>query len=109
MVRLSAPDLQRAQRSAARIHADGRDVAVILDIAVAVPGDYRTVAAAEADDTVRYAGTVSGLTGLIADIHLAGVADGVTLVPSAGVAPEDLRQLGRDVLTLLAGRERKTA
>lgn len=106
MVRLSAPDLQRAQRGTARIRADGQDVAVILDLAVAVPGDYRAVAAG---DTVAYAGTLDGLTGLIADIDSAGVADGVTLIPTTTLPAEDLRELGRDVLRRLADRERKTA
>ena len=55
---------------------------------------------------MRYAGTVDGLTGLIADIDLADVADGVTLVPAAGLPPQDLRGLGHDVLRRLAMRER---
>jgi hypothetical protein len=106
VVRLAAPDLQRAQRGTARIRADGRDVAVILDLAVAVPGDYRVAAAG---DTVAYAGTLDGLTGLIADIDSAGVADGVTLIPTAALPAQDLRELGRDVLRRLADRERKSA
>lgn len=106
VVRLSAPDLQRAKRGTARIHADGRDVAVVLDVAVSVPGDYR---AAAASGTVHYAGTVAGLTGLIADIDSAGVADGVALIPTAGGSPAELRQLGHDVLRLLADREPKSA
>ena len=75
-VRLAAPDLQRAQRNAARLREGGGDVEVILDLAVAVPGDFRAIGD---DGTVRYAGTVDGLTGLIADIDSAGVADGVVL------------------------------
>lgn len=106
VVRLAAPDLQRAKRRTDRIHADGDDVAVILDVAVSVPGDFRVGASTE---TVHYAGTVAGLTGLIADIDLAGVADGVALIPSTAVDGEDLRRLGRDVLRLLADRDRKSA
>jgi len=109
-VRFAASDLQRAQRGAARIRAEYQDVAVILDIAVAVPGDFRTARAALAADheeTVRYAGTVDGLTGLIVDIELAGVADGVTLIP---VGPrQDLRGVGRDVLNRLAVRGQASA
>jgi hypothetical protein len=109
-VRLAAPDLQRAQRRAARIRAEHHDVAVILDVAVAVPGDFRTARAtlaADDDRTVRYTGTVDGLTGLVADIELAGVADGVTLIP---VGPrQDLRGVGRDVLSRLALRGRASA
>ena len=74
---------------------------------MAVPGDFRTARASLAADhrqTVRYAGTVDGLAGLIADIELAGVADGVTLIP---VGPrQDLRGVGRDVLNRLALRVR---
>lgn len=88
------------------IHADAHDVAVILDLAVAVPGDYRVGTSGE---TVHYAGTVAGLTGLIADIDSAGVADGVALIPGAAVDADDLRELGRDVLRLLADRDRKSA
>jgi len=109
-VRLAAPDLQRAQRGAARIRAEHQDLTVILDILVAVPGDFRTARASLAADhrqTVRYAGTVDGLAGLVADIELAGVADGVTLIP---VGPrQDLRGVGRDVLNRLALRVRASA
>jgi hypothetical protein len=106
VVRLTAPDLQWAKRGTARIHADGGGVAVILDVSVAVPGDFRVPAASE---TVHYAGTVAGLAGLIADIGLAGVADGVTLVPATELGPGELRQLGQDVLRRLADRDRKSA
>ena len=89
VVRFAAPDLQRAQRGAARLRADGGDVDVILDVAVAVPGDFRSVG--DDGDGPAYAGTVDGLTGLIADIDLADVADGVTLIPAAGLPRQDLR------------------
>lgn len=104
VVRFTAPDLQRAQRNAARLREGG--VAVILDLAVAVPGDFRAVGD---DDTVRYAGTVDGLTGLIADIDSADVADGVALIPAAGLPRQDLRRLGHDVLGRLATRGRASA
>jgi hypothetical protein len=106
VVRLTARDLQHAQRGATRLRAEGRDVAVILDVAVAVPGDFRS---AGTDETVRYAGTVDGLAGLIADIDLADVADGVTLVPASGLPRQDLRRLGHDVLHRLATREQASA
>jgi hypothetical protein len=106
VVRFTAPDLQRAQRGAARIRAAGGGVAVILDVAVAVPGDFRS---GGGDATVRYAGTVDGLAGLIADIYSADVADGVTLIPAAGWPRQDLRTLGQDVLRRLATREQASA
>ena len=106
VVRFTAPDLQRAQRNAARLRAGGGDVTVILDLAVAVPGDFRS---GGDDETVRYAGTVDGLAGLIADIDSADVADGVTLIPAAGWPRQDLRRLGHDVLRRLATREQASA
>jgi hypothetical protein len=109
-VRLAAPDLQRALRGRARIRADQEDVQVILDVTVAVAPDFRSVRDAMGtvdDGTLRYAGTVDGLTGLISDIEAAGVADGVTLISAS---PRfDLRGLGEDVLRRLAMRDRKSA
>lgn len=102
-VRLAASDLQRAQRGRARIRSDQRDVAVILDVTVDVAADFRSVRdsmAAADDGTLRYAGTVDGLTGLISDIERAKVADGVTLISASPRL--DLRGLGQDVLRRLA-------
>jgi hypothetical protein len=81
-VRLSAPDLQEARRRRRRLPAD---VPVVLDVAIAVADDSRTALSAISDladdSTVQYAGTVEGLAGLVADLYVAGVADGVTLIP----------------------------
>ena len=103
-VRVAASDLQQARRARARIRARGEDVAVILDITVAVAGDFRSARTVlgPADHTVHYAGTVDGLAGLISDIARADVADGVTLIPAS--PRQDLRTLGRDVLHRLASR-----
>lgn len=109
-VRLAASDLQRAQRGAARLRADQPGVAVILDLHVTVTADFgavRDALAAGRGATVRYAGTVDGLAGLIADIELAGVADGVTLISEA--PRQELRSVGRDVLSRLALRGRLSA
>lgn len=101
-VRVVAKDLQHARRVRARMRA-GDDVAVILDITVAVAADFRSARdVLEPAEGVRYAGTVDGLVGLIADIESAEVADGVTLVP---VSPrDDVRALGRAVLRRLESR-----
>jgi hypothetical protein len=110
VVRFAAPDLQLAKRDGARIRAERPDVDVILDVRVTVTGDFRSARAwlaSEVKSTVQYAGTVDGLTGLIADIELAGVADGVTLVPD-GARP-DVDGVGRDVLNRLALRGRASA
>ena len=80
-VRVAAPDLQQARRTRARIRSGARDVAVILDVRVAVAADFRaarklveaTVARADAE-TVQYAGTVEGLAGLLSDIDAAAVS-----------------------------------
>ena len=53
---------------------------------------------------MRYAGTVDGLAGLVADLYVAGVADGVTLIP---VGPdEDLRLRAHAVLRRIQHRLR---
>jgi hypothetical protein len=108
-VRVAAADLGQARRARARLRGGPERVAVILDIEVAVAGDVRAAAASLDGKTVgvRYAGTVDGLAGLIADIESAEVADGVTLIASA--SPQDLRGLGEDVLRRLAERGRISA
>jgi len=102
-VRVSAEDLSQARRTRTRIRAGSDDVAVILDVTVAVADDFRS-ARSELDsmDGVHYAGTVDGLAGLIADIETAGVADGVTLI--AASPRQDLRAVGLDVIDWLAVR-----
>ncbi len=108
-VRVAASDLQQARRARARIRARGEDVAVILDVTVAVAGDFRSARSVlgPADHTVHYAGTVDGLAGLISDIASADVADGVTLISAS--PRQDLRDLGRDVLHRLASRDQPRA
>jgi urease gamma subunit len=102
-VRVTASDLQQARRARARILARGEDVAVILDITVAVAGDFRSARSVlDHSESVHYAGTIDGLAGLVSDIGRAGVADGVTLINAS--PRQDLRGLGRDVLHRLASR-----
>ena len=111
-VRVAASDLQQARRARTRIRARGDDVAVILDVTVAVAGDFRSARTALglAENTVYYAGTVDGLAGLISDIAKADVADGVTLI-SASPQQElrDLETLARDVLHRLTLRDQPRA
>ncbi|MGK2879317.1 MAG: hypothetical protein ACSLE6_00500 [Mycobacterium sp.] len=110
-VRFSAPDLKRAQRLRPSIRADEHADAV-LDVLVAVAPDFRSacrvMAAAPVDDaTLRYAGTLDGLAGLVSDIEAAAVADGVTLIP---VSPEhDPGWLAVEVLRLLSVRAQARA
>lgn len=108
VVRLSAPDLQEARRRRRRLPAD---VAVVLDVSVAVADDSRaalTVLSGHADDSsVRYAGTVDGLAGLVADLYVAGVADGVTLIPAT--PEQDVRGYARDALRRIRSRLRISA
>ena len=108
-VRVAASDLQQARRARARIRARGEDVAVILDVTVAVAGDFRSARSVlgPADHTVHYAGTIDGLAGLISDIARADVADGVTLISAS--PRQDLRGLGRDVLRRLASGDQPKA
>jgi urease gamma subunit len=108
-VRVVASDLQQARRARARIRARGEDVAVILDITVAVAGDFRSARSVlgSVDHTVHYAGTIDGLAGLLSDIARADVADGVTLI--SALPQQDLRTVGRDVLRRLAARDQRKA
>ena len=107
-VRIAASDLQQARRARARILARGEDAAVILDITVAVAGDFRSARSVlNHSESVHYVGTVDGLAGLVSDIGRAGVADGVTLISAS--PGEDLRELGRHVLHRLASRDRARA
>lgn len=111
VVRVAAGDLQQARRARTRLRGDDGDVAVILDVTVAVAADVRAAYASLGPDEstvgVRYAGTVSGLAGLIADIETTGVADGVTLLGATSTA--NLAEIGRTVLTLLEQRNRACA
>jgi len=108
-VRVAASDLQQARRARARIRAGDEDVAVILDVTVAVAGDFRSARSVlgPADHTVHYAGTIDGLAGLISDIARADVADGVTLISAS--PRQNPRDLGRDVLRRLASRDQPKA
>jgi hypothetical protein len=101
-VRLVAPDLQQARRARGRISGD---VAVILDITVAVAADYRSARDAMPsldDDTLHYAGTIDGLAGLVTDIFIAEVADGVTFIPAS--PEQDMRELADAALDRIARR-----
>jgi hypothetical protein len=101
-VRLAAPDLQLARRARGRISGD---VAVILDITVTVAADFRSARDAMPivnDDTLHYAGTIDGLAGLVADIFMAEVADGVTFIPAS--PEQDMGKLADAALDRIARR-----
>jgi hypothetical protein len=101
-VRLTAPDLQQARRARGRI---SDDIAVILDITVAVAADFRSARDAmpqRDDETLLYAGTIDGLAGLVADIFVAEVADGVTFIPASPA--QDIRELADAALDRIARR-----
>jgi hypothetical protein len=101
-VRLTAPDLQQARRARGRI---SNDVAVILDITVAVAADFRSARDAmplRDDDTLHYAGTIDGLAGLVADIFVAEVADGVTFIPASPA--QNIQELADAALDRIARR-----
>lgn len=111
-VRIAAADLQQARRARTRIRARA-DVAVILDITVAIADDFRSAhdllsgTHADAGRTVYYAGSVAGLVGLISDIATAGVADGVTLIPAS--SRQDVATVGREVRGRLQRRTQPRA
>ncbi|MBX7448365.1 hypothetical protein GR927_10215 [Mycolicibacterium sp. 3033] len=110
VIRVSAPDLQRARQVRSRIRSGPGNAAVILDVTVAVARDFRAARTAfgeESADTIRYAGTVAGLAGLLADISSAGVADGVTLI--AASPQQDIERIGREVVRVLTLRDQVRA
>jgi alkanesulfonate monooxygenase SsuD/methylene tetrahydromethanopterin reductase-like flavin-dependent oxidoreductase (luciferase family) len=99
-VRVQAIDLRDASRRCAALRADAatRDCPVLLDVEVLIDHDAasarNTLAQLETTHVdsasprlMRYVGTSRGLAGLIADIHVLGIADGVMLIPltQAGV------------------------
>jgi hypothetical protein len=101
-VRIAAPDLQQARRARGRITGD---VAVILDITVAIADDFRSARNAMPSTdgtTLHYAGTIDGLAGLVGDIFVAEVADGVTIIPA--LPDQDMRQLADEALDRIARR-----
>ncbi|MDX1886751.1 hypothetical protein [Mycolicibacterium sp. 120270] len=101
-VRIAAPDLQQARRARGRITDD---VAVILDITVAVAADFRSArnAMPRIDcTTLHYAGTIDGLAGLVADIFMADVADGVTFIPAS--PEQDMQKVADAALDRIARR-----
>ena len=53
------------------------------------------------DDTLHYAGTIDGLAGLVADIFIADVADGVTFIPRR---PQHIREFADAALDRIARR-----
>ncbi|AQA02674.1 hypothetical protein BVC93_09765 [Mycobacterium sp. MS1601] len=106
-VRFSAPDLQQAQRVRRRLAGE-----CVLDVTVVVDDDFRSAQRLLSElevgqDTLAYAGTLDGLAGLLADIYLAGVADGVTLIPAA--PQQDARSLAEAASQRVALRLRIAA
>jgi len=94
LVRIRAVDLRDLAHKTAAIREDAPHVDVVVDIDVMIAADARSARAAMASagcqgsGTLLYVGTPAGLSGLIADIHAVGIADGAVLVPfdSNGVA-----------------------
>jgi hypothetical protein len=54
------------------------------------------------DGTLHYAGTIDGLAGLVADIFMADVADGVTFIPAS--PEQDIGELADAAVDRIARR-----
>ncbi|WP_223205588.1 hypothetical protein [Gordonia jinghuaiqii] len=92
--------LRDAQRARSLLRAGSHDpakfvVALEVEVAIAPQAASARAAAEHAgrfaaidSETVRYVGTVSGLTTLLRDIYAAEVADAVILTPIDGAATE---------------------
>jgi hypothetical protein len=99
IVRFCAPDLGSAQRIHRRLRTatdldwEHRQLTMV-DLHVHIGSDIRLLLTEferegqvrAGKESLRYVGTATGLAGLISDIHAAGVADGVTLIP---IKPEE--------------------
>jgi hypothetical protein len=101
-VRVSAVDLQAAKRERSRLRSDGEDVSVVLDVTVQIAENFRAArrgmpahGGGEAH-AIEYVGTLDGLAGLVRDVFVAEVADGVTLLPAT--AEQDVRALALAML-----------
>lgn len=101
VVRIQATDMARAHRERAtlrsEIEAEGGDpdsIAVLVDVAVLIAPQARTArkqlmkldtnsSGPRTIESLEYVGTPLGLAGLIADLYVVGVIDGVTILPLA--------------------------
>ena len=87
-VRVSAVDLQAAKRERSRLRSGDGDVSVVLDITVQIAENFRAarrgmpVHDGAGTRAIEYVGTLDGLAGLVRDVFVAEVADGVTLLPA---------------------------
>jgi hypothetical protein len=103
-VRVSAVDLQAAKRERSRLRSGDGDVSVVLDITVQIAENFRAarrgmpVHDGAGTQAIEYVGTLDGLAGLVRDVFVAEVADGVTLLPAT--PEQDVRALA--VATLAA-------
>jgi alkanesulfonate monooxygenase SsuD/methylene tetrahydromethanopterin reductase-like flavin-dependent oxidoreductase (luciferase family) len=103
-VRIQATDLRDAARKSAMVRAEARAQScrtppVLIDVEVLIDRDAasarNTLAALESTRSepprsLRYVGTPRGLAGLIADIHVLDIADGVVLLPLTEAGVVDL-------------------
>lgn len=101
-VRIKASDLRAAQRETARIRrgarerSDHRDATTVLVDLEAMTAEHFSAAHAHLlapGESLRYVGTPAGLAGLIGDIFVADVADGVTLRPLSSATLRDFCEI----------------
>jgi|SRR5690625_2869668 len=124
VVRINACDLRSTCRQTAALHSEaascGETIAVLVDLEVLIHHDRTKVrkwmaglGGSRSSCTLRYVGTPAGLAGLIADIHVLQLADGVALLPltplacdlTLNMALPQLATLGVDTVAFPAGRE----
>lgn len=89
VIRVRGRDLRQVVRQAARVRDEHPGIDVLVDIDVVIAEDAPTALTAAADlsdtDTLRYAGTIRGLAGLIADLHTLAITDGAMLLPAKDI------------------------
>ena len=106
VTRVRAADLRSLSHAASVARQQDPERSVLADVEVVVADDARTArevltaAGGPAERGVlRYVGTLAGLAGLISDMYVLGLADGVVLIPLVHNTTPD--RLLRDVLTEL--------
>ncbi|HKP42133.1 hypothetical protein [Mycobacterium sp.] len=97
VARVRAVDLRAAAHQVAALREERPGVDVLVDIeavialnAGAARASFAAAGRVESGSAMLYVGTPAGLAGLIADIHVLGIADGAVVVPLLGSDEVDL-------------------
>lgn len=110
-IRVRGADLREVARRSAAARRDHPGCSVVVDIDSVIASDARTARSPAPvtdphrteETTLLYVGTPAGLAGLIADIHVLGIADGAVLIPRAENVTDLIRSAVVPVLATMTG------